>query len=169
MRSCLIPIVLGLVLVLATCKPAPQQTAPPEVPTQAQIEAAVGQVHEAYVAARNAGNAASVAALYTDDAVVMPPNLPEVKGKEAIQLFYQAYIDKFSYEIVAPQVEAAASGNWAFGRGTYAVKVTPKAGGKATDDSGRYLLILTRQTEGPWKIARHIWSSDRPLPSTTKK
>ena len=169
MKSYLIPIVSALALALAACTPAPQQEAVPEGPSQAEVEAAVGQVREAYVAAQNAGDAAALAALFTDDAVLMPPNAPAVSGKEAIQSYLSSRIDQFSFELAASQAEAAAAGDWAFSRGTHTVKLTRKAGGKAVEDSGKYLNTLTRQSDGSWKIARHIWNSDKPLPGAARQ
>jgi hypothetical protein len=59
MRPHLFPIVLALGLGLATCQPAPQQEAAPEGPSYAEIEAAVGEVREAHVAAQNSGGSAA--------------------------------------------------------------------------------------------------------------
>jgi hypothetical protein len=47
-------------------------------------EAAIKQVADAYVKATLAGDAKAIAALYTEDAVEMPPNVPSVKGRAAI-------------------------------------------------------------------------------------
>ena len=172
MKSHLTPIVLGLSLAIAACQPAPQQettTPTPKPPTQAEIAAAIDGVRREYAAAVNAGDAAAVAALFTDDAVGMLPNAPAAMGKEAIQSNLQSRFDQFTYELVNSQGEAVGAGNWAFSRGAYTLKATPKAGGKAIEDSGKYLNILERQSDGSWKIARHIWNSDKPLPGATKK
>jgi uncharacterized protein (TIGR02246 family) len=169
MRSYLTPIVLGLTLALAACQPAPQQEVTPAPPSQADFEAAISKLHDAYLAAWNAGDAAALAAFYTDDAVVMPANAPTVSGKEAIQSYFQAQFGQFSQEQAASKAEAVAAGDWAFTRGTYTLKLTPKAGGKAIEDSGKYLDILARQSDGSWKMARQIWNSDNPSPGATKK
>ena len=51
-------------------------------------DAAIKQVADAYVKATLAGDAKAIAALYTEDAVEMPPNLPSVKGRAAIEQYY---------------------------------------------------------------------------------
>jgi ketosteroid isomerase-like protein len=51
-------------------------------------EAAIKQVADAYVKATLAGDAKAIAALYTEDAVEMPPNVPSVKGRAAIEQYY---------------------------------------------------------------------------------
>jgi uncharacterized protein (TIGR02246 family) len=169
MRSYLTPIVLGLALALAACQPAPQKEVAPAPPTQAEIEAAIGKVREAYVAAENAGDAAALTALFTSDAVLMPPNAPAASGKEAIQSFLQSQNDAFSFELAVTQAEVVASGDWAYTHGTYTLEATPKPKGKAVEDSGKYLNVLAHQPDGSWKIARQIWNSDNPLPGATKK
>ena len=169
MRTTLISIVLGVALALAACQPAPKQEAAPAPPSQAEIAAAINQVRATYETAVNAGDAAAVAALFTNDAISMPPSEPVLMGKEAIQSNLQSQLDQFKYEITITQDEAVGAGDWAYGRGTYALKATPKAGGKAVDITGKYLNIMQHQPDGSWKIARHIWNSDSPPPAAMMK
>ena len=166
MRSYLSPIVLVLALVLAACAPPPQEEAAPEAPSQAEVAAALHGLVDAYVSASNAGDATALTALFTDDAVLMPGNAPTASGKEAIQAFYQSRFDQFTLELAASQAEAEGAGEWAFARGTYTIKLTPKAGGEPIEYSGKYMNISKRQADGSWKMARHIWNSDKPPPDT---
>ena len=46
--------------------------------------------------------------------------------------------------------------------------LTPKASGTPTDDEGKYLLISRRQPDASWRIARHIWNSNNPVPAPTR-
>ena len=41
----------------------------------------------------------------------------------------------------------------------------PKAGGTPTDDKGKYLMISRRHPNASWRIARHIWNSNNPVPA----
>ena len=56
--------------------------------------AAIKMVLEDWVAAANAGDAAAMAALFTDDGILMLPNQPSVIGKEAIRSHLQAHFDE---------------------------------------------------------------------------
>ncbi len=168
MRSYLLPVVLTLALVLAACEPAPPEEAVLAAPTQAEIEAAVDEAVEARVSACNAGDAPAAAALFTDDAVFMPPNAPSAVGKEAIQSWYQTLFDQFTFQLTISRAEAEVADDWAFARGTYTLKLAPKAGGEATEDTGKGLTIWKPQPDGSWKIAREIWNSDEPLPGTAE-
>ncbi len=58
--------------------------------TQATTETAVGQVRKAieeenekFVEALRQGNAAALAAFYTEDTIVLPPNSEMIQGKES--------------------------------------------------------------------------------------
>ena len=62
--------------------------------------------------------------------------------------------------------EVQATGDWAFERGRYEITLAPKAGDAPMDDTGKYITIYQRQSNGSWKIARDIWNSDQPLPGT---
>jgi len=96
----------------------------------------------------------------------MPPNAPAAVGKEAIKSAWQASFDQFASELTITTEETETAGDWTFGRGTYTVVLTPKAGGEPTEDTGKWLSISRRQTDGSWKIHRHIWNSDKPVPGT---
>jgi ketosteroid isomerase-like protein len=45
------------------------------------------------------------------------------------------------------------------------VTVTPKAGGNAMTENGKYLVILKRQGDGPWLIHHEIGNSSEPMPA----
>jgi ketosteroid isomerase-like protein len=47
------------------------------------------KVAEAFIKAFNAKDAKAVAAFYADDAVLMPPNVQLVKGRVAIQTYFE--------------------------------------------------------------------------------
>lgn len=170
MKLRLIPIVLGFALTLAACQSGTQQEATtPKASDQADAAAAINEVRAAYSDALNAGNAAGVAALFTDDGMAMPPNKPAAMGKDAIQSNLQARLSQYKFDVSITQAEAVAAGDWAYSRGTYTIKATPKGEGEAMENSGKYLNILQRQPDGSWKIARHIWNTDTPIPPVTQK
>ena len=169
MRSRLISIVLGFALTLAACQSGTQQeSTTPKASNQAEIATAVNDIRGAYKAALNAGDATAVAALFTDDAVSMPPDAPAAVGKEAIQSNLEARFNQFKFDVTITQAEAVAAGDWAFSRGTYTVKATPKGAGEAMENTGKYLDVLRQQPDGSWKIARHIWNTDKPIPSAAR-
>ena len=50
-------------------------------------------------------------------------------------------------------------GNWAFDRGIWIEKRTPKDGGETTEVSFGILQLYQRQADGSWKLARSIWNT----------
>ena len=54
----------------------------------AQTAADIQKLEDAFAAAFNKGDAAAVAAMYTEDAIAMPPGAPRAKGRKAIQAFW---------------------------------------------------------------------------------
>ena len=128
---------------------------------------AINAVADQYVKATLAGDAKAIAALYTEDGIEMPPNEPAVKGRAAIQQFYErnfkgAKIGEFSLT----HLESRSSGDTAYDAGMYRQTVTP-AGAPAMKDAGKYVVILKR-VAGSWKVAYAIYNSDLPPPPPAK-
>ena len=137
-------------------------------PSTAAVETAIRAIADQYVKATLAGDAKAVAALYTDDAVEMPPNVPPVKGRAALEQFYAKQfaagkIAKFSLN----HLETHGSGDSGYDVGTYTQTLTP-AKGNAMNDRGKYVVILKR-VAGAWKVGYAIYNSDNPPPPSTSK
>jgi uncharacterized protein (TIGR02246 family) len=75
----------AFVLVVLVCVVCAYPSAGAQSPAAA---AEIAQVSDAYVKASLAADAKAIAALYTEDAVEMPPNHPMVKGRTAIEQYY---------------------------------------------------------------------------------
>ena len=118
----------------------------------------------AWVKAFNAGNTDGVLAQYTQDAVVMPPGSPLLRGHAAIKAYLakeiagaQAGGVKFAFGDVN---DVGVKGDTAWHAGTYAI--TDKGG--ATLDTGGYMEVW-RKSGGKWHIIRDIWNSSTPPPA----
>ena len=142
----------------------------------AQDTPPIDSLREQYVAAENSGDAAAVAALWTDNGVFMPAHAPAVEGQAAIQAQYQQNFDQFAIEVSVISHEVEVAGPWAFNRGAYSITQTPKAPPEAQpkakkkaepepiQDQGKWMVIAQRQQDGSWKVARMIFNSDQPMP-----
>lgn len=99
-----------------------------------------------------------------EDVVMMAPNMPPVTGAanaaEAMRQFFGA----FEVQIRYTSTEIVVAGDWAFDRGTYSQTLTPKRGGAAHNETGKYLWLYRRAPDGSWKQARVIWNGSDPLP-----
>ena len=58
-------------------------------PAVAQDKATIEKLNDAWTAAFNKGDAAAVAAMYTEDAYVLPPGAEMVKGRTGIEAFWR--------------------------------------------------------------------------------
>ena len=58
-------------------------------PVLAQDKATIEKLNDLWTTAFNKGDAAAVAALYTEDAYVLPPGAEMVKGRVAIEAFWR--------------------------------------------------------------------------------
>jgi len=130
----------------------------------AAADPAVVAIAAAYAKATSAGDAKAVAALYTEDAIELPPNHPPVKGRMAIQEYYVAQFAAAKVSgFTLTHWESAVHGDAAFDVGAYKQTITPTKG-TAMSDTGKYTVIL-KKVGGAWKVAYAIYNSDQPPPA----
>ena len=118
---------------------------------------AIEAANKRFSAAFAAGKAAELAAMYTADAIALPPNSDIVKGHAAIQKMWQGAIDAGIKEAALIVEEVEAHGDTAHERGNYVMK---DASGKILD-RGKYIVIW-KQQQGQWKLHRDIWNTSMP-------
>lgn len=161
MRSRNLILSLAAIVLMVACQTvnAPETTA--EMPAAPDIEAHIQQYTEALAS----GDSAALAAMFTDDAIMMPPNRKALVGKQPIQAIWTTNFSQATYKTTIEATETEAAGAWFYSRGTYALTATPKAGGEPIEDIGKWLTISKSMPDGAWKIHRHIWNSDNPLPA----
>jgi len=118
------------------------------------VEAALAE----WAAAFNRGDAVAVAGLYTEGAIVMPPDIEMVRGRQGIQEFWQTMIQRGLKDIVFTTVEVQADGNTAYEIGR--VSLTLYAKDQAPKPrSSKYVVVWKRQADGSWKLHVDIWNS----------
>jgi len=127
----------------------------------ASDEAAIRASAPAWEKAYNAGDAATIAAMYWDDALLMPPDAPGVSGRAAIQEYMAANIagaKEAGLTMVIPPASAIGiSGDLAWESGTWSM--TDASG--ATVLTGKFLGLFERR-DGVWHYIRDTWNSDAP-------
>ena len=120
------------------------------------IREAIDAGNRDFMAAVRAGNAAGIAALFTADAVLLPPNSDFVRGNQAIQAFYQAGAAMGIESTTIETISVEAHGETAIELGKY----TLHARGGITLDHGKYIVIW-KNDGGRWKLHHDIWNSSR--------
>ena len=116
--------------------------------------AKVYEVWDEYADACHAGDYERWMALWLDDGIQMPPDVPPRYGKEAIGEAMKPSFDNFIMRnMVNHTAEVRICGDEAYSYGVYSFDLTPKAGGETVTLSGKFLDILKKQADGSWKIA----------------
>ena len=104
--------------------------------------------------ALNAGDVDSLAGLYDEDCVLMPPNFELATGQAAVRETFGGMIDAgLTGEL--DTIKAMAAGGVGYHTGTYWLK---DANG-TTIDRGKYMEGW-QKVDGEWKIVHDIWNSD---------
>ena len=117
------------------------------------VREAVEAGNRAFIAAFQRGDAAAIAALYTEDAQVIPPGAPPASGRAAIAGFWQSQIDAGIHDLALDTVDVESAGDLAYEGGV--VRLVTSDGKTA---SARYVVVWKR-SRGAWRLHRDIWNS----------
>lgn len=131
--------------------------AAPEPPQNEDVSAEIQAADDRFAEAFAAGDAGTVASLYTEDGQLLPPNSDFVSGTAAIQGFWQSVMGMGVARANLEVVEAESFGDTAWEVGRYELY---SADGEAID-AGKYIVVWKR-TEDGWKLHRDIWNSSQP-------
>jgi ketosteroid isomerase-like protein len=94
--------------------------------------------------------------VYTEDAVLMPPDFGAVTGLAAIKDFLGGFPPIHEFENVVDDVDGR--GDMAYVRGHFRMVMMPEAGAEPVVEEGQYLEIRKRQDDGSWPIAIDIFN-----------
>jgi len=119
----------------------------------------LNQLRERTMKAENAGDAAFFERVSAEDVIVMPPGMPAVMGRAATVAFMSAFLGQFELHIRYVSEEIRVHGDFGFDRGTYSQTLTPKGGDQGNRESGKYLWIYSRRSDGVWEFSRVIWNA----------
>ncbi len=121
------------------------------------VTTALEPINQSFETAFTAGDAATLGAFYTEDAMTLPPNEEIASGRAAIEAHFQAGFAEGLVSLDLETTEALAVGDYAFEVGRFTV--SSPAG--ETLDQGKYVVIWHR-VGGNWLIHRDIWNSNQP-------
>jgi len=117
---------------------------------RSEIEAA----NEMFEAAVSRSDGPGVAALYTDNAQLLPAQSDFVTGTEAIGEFWQAVFDSGLKGVSLVTLEVEDHGDTAYEVG----KLELRDGGGKVLDRAKYVVIWKKEGTS-WKLHRDIWTT----------
>lgn len=145
-------------VVVAGCMPPPPATG-----DAANAKKAIDAANAQWARLTSSGHADSIAEFYTQNAIVMPPNMAATRGKAAIRAFFA------TLNAVKPTLTVRADSVWTNGAAAvdqgrwwwkWAGAPPP---GMPVADSGKYIVRWVNEN-GRWLMAQDIWNSDVALP-----
>jgi ketosteroid isomerase-like protein len=101
----------------------------------------------------------ALALLYCEDAVLMPPHQPAVRGRAAIRQWMATFprVTRFTYKI--EQIEGRM--DLAYVQGTSVMTMQPEDTPGSVDEFVKFIEVRRLQTDGSWLIADDIFNSDK--------
>lgn len=125
--------------------------------SETDVRAAIDAGNRRFVEAFTRGDAAGVAALYSSDAQLLPPNSDFVAGGDGIRKFWQGAMQMGIRQVQLQTVGVEIQGGVATELGHYTLLLD---GGQVAD-SGKYLVVWKAEG-GSWKLHRDVWNTSRP-------
>jgi ketosteroid isomerase-like protein len=129
---------------------------------------AMHAVDQAWLKAYNAADGDTLAALYDEKAILLPPGAPAANGRAAIRTYLAADAAASAKAGVTFHLGAnpdgGVSGDMGWVSGTYTV--TDKSG--KVVEAGKYLSV-SKKEGGKWMYIRDTWNSDGPPPAEAEK
>ena len=163
-------------LALAACAPKPETPEQTTARMKAESDSARTAIEannarwERYAAA---GRADSAALNFAEDAVMMEPNAPILRGRPAIQAMFAELFSYGTWEVTLTTTRVDAYGSIAVEQGTNILRFTPgphapEGMAAAFPDTGKYLTYW-KKVNGTWLEAVDIFNSSRPMPQAGAK
>ena len=126
-----------------------------------EIQSAQNLMAEAF-SARDGGRAA---ALYSEDACMMPNGMPTSRGREAIGGFFSGAIGQGIVGARFTTQEVDGDHTQVLEIGSYALFAALPNGERICVEDGRYFAAW-RKVDGAWRVYRDMFNRNTPLPQS---
>ncbi|WP_445217024.1 YybH family protein [Bradyrhizobium sp. Pa8] len=118
-----------------------------------QVRQAVDEANRRFGVAAAGKDYAGMAAFYTEDAKVLPPDAPIVSGRKPIEEFWRTAADALGLiDVTLKTIDLEVAGDTAYEIGEADLKLSS---GQA---KVKYLVVWL-QRDGRWHLHRDIWNS----------
>ena len=139
------------IMALIACAPPP----PEKIDFEA-IGSAIGEQNAKFMEAVSTGDAAALALLYTEDAVLLPPGSDYIKGRDAIQEFWGEGFKMGEQTAVLTTESINGANDLVYELGKYDWTLTLEDQADTTMH-GNYMVIW-KNVEEVWMLHVDIWN-----------
>ena len=151
----------GLMLAITTCAEPPATEVQEPAFDAAVVKMQIEQNNALFSDALAAGDAAALAALYTPNAVLLPPDAVTVTGKAAIEEFWTAVIASGAKGVRLTTLQLDGADDIAYEIGSALLTVQPE-GQDPMEVPGKYIVVWKKGEDGTWRLHADIWNTDAP-------
>ncbi|MBI3981754.1 MAG: nuclear transport factor 2 family protein [Gemmatimonadetes bacterium] len=123
--------------------------------TQADMDA-IRAVSDSFLVHFKAKNWDALSGLYTEDAAILPPNEPAVRGRAAIREWMAAF--PAAETLAFSNMRIDGRGDLAYVQADYAMKLEGMPA-----DTGKFIEIRQRDPDGVWRLKYDMFSSNVPV------
>jgi uncharacterized protein (TIGR02246 family) len=153
-------VLMFVVLAFAACAPAAEEVVVEEPDTTAADIAAIQALVEAWSTTYDLEDPEPYMALYAEDAELWANWGPILHGRDAIRSWV---VENFiEGSMTSSSKEREVIGGVAYDFGTFELATVPGEGEEARTIYGKYVLVMHRQADGSWKVARYMWNNTPP-------
>ncbi len=126
-------------------------------PAAAQSKAAIQKLDDKWAEDFNKGDAAAVAAMYTQDAYVLPPGAEMMNGRSAIEGFWRQQMQQIG-DVKCTPIDVKPLGRNAareIGTCSFKTKAQPPQ-----DGALKYAVVWEKEG-GQWRLLQDIWNTNK--------
>lgn len=111
-----------------------------------------------FAEAINNKDASKAASLYDENAVMMPPGNPAVKGRAAIEAYWKQALENGVSDLKVMPFDSSVSGTLGYEALNY--ELSAGTGDKKIYQKGKSMIVVRRSKDGQWRMVYDVWNDD---------
>ena len=103
------------------------------------------------------GDAQAASAVYSENAILIPPNTEIIRGRESIEKFWRGGMKEGLANMKLTIISVGGDNNICYEIGRCTV-ISEKKGEEPQEEIMRYMVVRQKSSEGTWKVLADIWN-----------